>query len=217
MAKTRTASRPGGQALPPVALIGFGRRLGAALIDAFLVAIFTGIFLMLVALIGAIIRMFRPDRPSPFGPLLLGLLVVLSVLYYVISWARSGQTIGMSLIGLKVITKDGSALGWGKAILRYLGYIVSGLALSIGFLWIVFDGKRQGWHDKIAGTYVINEEDSYLIPKGAALVPETKGTAWGWVLVWLAFLIFIPGALLGGLLLLGPTVDKMLMGLFGRG
>jgi uncharacterized RDD family membrane protein YckC len=216
MAKTRTGSRPGGQGLPSVALIGFGRRLGAALIDGGLVLMLTGIVLMVVALIGAIIRMFHPDSRSPFGPLLFGLLLVLSVLYYVIAWARSGQTVGMSLIGLKVVTKDGSPLGFGSAILRYIGYIVSGLALSIGFLWIVFDGKRQGWHDKMAGTYVIREEDSYLLPKGAPLVPETKGTTWAWILVWLAFLIFLPGALLGGLFLLGPTADKMLMGLISR-
>ena len=216
MAKARMGSRPGAQALQPVALIGFGRRLGAALLDAFLVAIFTGIIVMIVAMIGTMIRMFRPSGPSPFGPLLIGLLLVLSILYYVVAWARSGQTIGMSLIGLKVTTKDGSPLGWGKAILRYIGYLISGLALSIGFLWIVFDGKRQGWHDKIAGTYVINEEDSYLLPKGAPLVPEKKGTAWGWVLLWLAFLIFVPGMLLSGLLLLGPTVDRMLMELVAR-
>jgi uncharacterized RDD family membrane protein YckC len=216
VAKTRTASRSAGQALPPVALIGFGKRLGAALIDGFLVAIFTGIVIMVVALIGAIIGMFHPNGSSPFGPLLFGLLLVLSVLYYVIAWARTGQTVGMSLIGLKVIAKDGSQVGFGKAILRYIGYIVSGLVLSIGFLWIVFDGKRQGWHDKIAGTYVIREEDSYLVPKGASLVPETKGTAWAWVLVWLAFLILLPGALLGSLFVLGPTADKMLMGLLAR-
>jgi uncharacterized RDD family membrane protein YckC len=216
VAKTRTASRSAGQALPPVALIGFGKRLGAALIDGFLVAIFTGIVIMVVALIGAIIGMFHPNGSSPFGPLLFGLLLVLSVLYYVIAWARTGQTVGMSLIGLKVIAKDGSQVGFGKAILRYIGYIVSGLVLSIGFLWIVFDGKRQGWHDKIAGTYVIREEDSYLVPKGASLVPETKGTAWAWVLVWLAFLILLPGALLGSLFVLGPTADKVLMGLLAR-
>ena len=43
----------------------------------------------------------------------------------------------------------------GQAILRYIGYIVSALALSIGFIWIAIDKRRQGWHDKIARTYVI--------------------------------------------------------------
>ena len=41
------------------------------------------------------------------------------------------------------------------ALLRYVGYIVSGIAIGLGFLWIIWDDKKQGWHDKIASTKVI--------------------------------------------------------------
>jgi uncharacterized RDD family membrane protein YckC len=62
----------------------------------------------------------------------------------------------MMLLGLRVAREsDGSAPGLGRSFLRYIGYFVSGLALGIGFLWVAFDSRKQGWHDKIAGTVVI--------------------------------------------------------------
>jgi hypothetical protein len=45
----------------------------------------------------------------------------------------------------------------GIAFLRCVGYLISGPVLCLGFLWIAFDGKKQGWHDKIAATLVIRE------------------------------------------------------------
>jgi len=42
---------------------------------------------------------------------------------------------------------------------RYFGYYVSGLILALGFIWIAFDKRKQGWHDKLAGTLVIREGD----------------------------------------------------------
>jgi uncharacterized RDD family membrane protein YckC len=42
-----------------------------------------------------------------------------------------------------------------KFVARYLGYYVSTLVIGLGFLWIAFDARKQGWHDKIAGTVVI--------------------------------------------------------------
>jgi uncharacterized RDD family membrane protein YckC len=38
---------------------------------------------------------------------------------------------------------------------RYVGYIISTIPLCLGFLWVGFDSKKQGWHDKIAGTVVV--------------------------------------------------------------
>jgi uncharacterized RDD family membrane protein YckC len=58
---------------------------------------------------------------------------------------------------IKVVKTDGSPITVGTAIVRYIGYIVNSLifGLPIGFIWAAFDPQKQGWHDKIAGTYVI--------------------------------------------------------------
>jgi uncharacterized RDD family membrane protein YckC len=54
----------------------------------------------------------------------------------------------------------------GRLFIRYLGYILSALPLGLGFLWIAFDRRKQGWHDKLAGTVVIMQ-DASLAPMEA--------------------------------------------------
>ena len=59
-------------------------------------------------------------------------------------------------IGIKIVKTDGSSVGFGGAFIReIIGKLVSTLIFFLGYIWILFDGKRQGWHDKIAGTYVV--------------------------------------------------------------
>ena len=60
------------------------------------------------------------------------------------------------MMGLKVVrAADGGPVSFGTGIVRLIGYLISGIVLDLGFLWILVDGKRQGWHDKIANTVVI--------------------------------------------------------------
>ena len=66
-----------------------------------------------------------------------------------------GKTPGKMVMGVEIVKTDGSPIGFGRAILRYVGYIISSIILFIGFLMIAFDSKKQGLHDKIAGTCVI--------------------------------------------------------------
>lgn len=80
---------------------------------------------------------------------------LIAAAYYIAFWATTGQTLGHKLLGLRVVRTDGGPVGVGAAIARYLGYILSFAVLCIGFIWIAFDKDQQGWHDKIAGTYVI--------------------------------------------------------------
>lgn len=75
--------------------------------------------------------------------------------YYVYFWSTTGATPGKQAMGLKVISTDGSTPTATKAFIRYVGYIVSAIPIFLGFIWIAFDSQKQGWHDKIAGTYVI--------------------------------------------------------------
>ena len=58
---------------------------------------------------------------------------------------------------IRVVKTDGSPITVGTAIVRYIGMIINSIifGLPIGWLWVVWDPNKQGWHDKIAGTYVI--------------------------------------------------------------
>lgn len=127
-----------------ITVIGFGRRLIATLTDGILLAAFTFIVAFAIGFVGIFIQMFNPYEPLPLSQLIIVCGVILSVIYYVGYWSKSGQTIGNTLFGIKVVSKDGSSLSGGKALLRYFGYIVSAIVLSLGFLWAAFDRKRQG-------------------------------------------------------------------------
>jgi uncharacterized RDD family membrane protein YckC len=52
----------------------------------------------------------------------------------------------------------GNTLSVGQSIGRYLGYYVSMIPLFIGLIWVAFDKRKQGWHDKLAGTVVIRSK-----------------------------------------------------------
>lgn len=68
-----------------------------------------------------------------------------------------GGTPGKLIIGLRIRNEKGGFIGIPMAILRYLGKILSGIILGIGYLMIAFTEKKQGLHDKIAGSFVIKE------------------------------------------------------------
>jgi uncharacterized RDD family membrane protein YckC len=75
--------------------------------------------------------------------------------YFVYFWTL-GSTPGMRLIGIRVADQSTfQSIGLGKAVLRYIGYLISSFCCLIGFIWVAFDGHKQGWHDKIGGTVVI--------------------------------------------------------------
>ena len=82
-------------------------------------------------------------------------LVAVTAGYFVISWSRGGQTIGMRAWRLRVVGADGSPLQWPRALLRFAIALVSLGALGIGFLWCLFDRERRAWHDIGARTAVV--------------------------------------------------------------
>jgi uncharacterized RDD family membrane protein YckC len=81
-----------------------------------------------------------------------------ALFYYISFWAMIGGTPGKLMLGLRVVGQDGGVdgIGWGRAFLRMFGYWLSNLILYLGFIWITIDKDKQGWHDKIAGTYVVH-------------------------------------------------------------
>lgn len=105
------------------------------------------------------------DVATRSSSLLLSLLVIIllfatvQLLYFVIFTVNFGGTIGKLIFGIIVTDENNKLIGFGQAIKReVLGKIISSLVFMLGFLWIGFDKKKQGWHDKISKTYVIHKK-----------------------------------------------------------
>jgi uncharacterized RDD family membrane protein YckC len=81
-------------------------------------------------------------------------LVVLAA-YGAVMWKLRGATIGGIVFDLQVVRHDGREMDWATVIVRALGCFLSLAAAGLGFIWIAFDGGKQAWHDKIAGTVVV--------------------------------------------------------------
>ena len=125
------------------------QRLGAALIDGVIgVLVFVGVLVVGIFSIGAI--------GGDVGRLMI---LIATLVYPVIVLAlvtNRGQSPGKMVINIKIVKTDGTPPGFGSVLVReIIGKFVSGLVIYIGYIWIIFDGKRQGWHDKIASTYVV--------------------------------------------------------------
>ncbi|MBT8219089.1 MAG: RDD family protein [Bacteroidia bacterium] len=84
-------------------------------------------------------------------------------------------TLGKRIMKIKVVHHSGQPLSLIQAVNRNISKILSSIVYSIGFIWILFDKKHQGWHDKIAKTYVVNETYENL-PEMVSK-PETEVTA----------------------------------------
>jgi uncharacterized RDD family membrane protein YckC len=118
---------------------GFWRRFGALIIDAVILLVVE--IVLRVALKGA-------------GQ---ALSVVVSLIYFTLFVGASrGQTPGMSALGIRVISFDGSgSIGYGRAFIRWIGGYVSAVVILLGFFWMLWDKEKQCWHDKFASDVVV--------------------------------------------------------------
>jgi uncharacterized RDD family membrane protein YckC len=118
---------------------GFWRRFGAVIIDAIILGILE---VILIAGLGR------------FGYFLS---IVAAIAYYVVlEGGPTGQTLGKKALGIRVISfESGGQIGYARAFVRYIGRIVSGVVIFLGYLWMLWDRERQCWHDKFAGDLVV--------------------------------------------------------------
>ncbi|MGI8903345.1 MAG: RDD family protein [Solirubrobacteraceae bacterium] len=87
----------------------------------------------------------------------IALSIILDIAYYVsLEGGPSGQTLGKRALGIRVVSFDtGGQLGYPRALIRYIGKIISGLVIFIGYLWMIWDPEKQTWHDKMASSVVV--------------------------------------------------------------
>ncbi len=147
---------------------GFVSRLAAFVLDVMIVTAGSIVFAALVSLIlnffGFSAQGLKADDPTKSLLVVLQFIIVaLSGLavalfipgYFVLFWVLVGATPGKQVLGLKIVRTDRRQLGWGRAIVRYIGYWISAIVFFLGFLWVLVDGRRQAWHDKMADTFVV--------------------------------------------------------------
>ncbi len=142
---------------------GFVSRLLAYGID---IAIITVMVVAFGWLVDTVTRFFPTvvfDPEGTIGFVLAGVVIAVTAgIYYVFFWTLTGQTPGKMLLGLQVVSLDGSNLTFWQAMRRLIGYFLSALALYAGYWWVLIDNRRQGWHDKLAGTVVVYAWDARL-------------------------------------------------------
>lgn len=131
--------------------VGFWARVGASLVDTVLLCVI--LYPVLTAIYG---RGYWTDPSLVHGPVDVLLQWVLPALAIIVFWITRQATPGKMLIHARIVDADsGQPLTRRQAIVRCLGYYVSLLGLGLGFLWVAWDRRKQGWHDKLAGTVVI--------------------------------------------------------------
>lgn len=120
---------------------GFWTRFGAAFIDGIIISI--PYFIVVLATDNAALGNAAN--------------VLTGIVYYTyLEGSAAGQTLGKKALGIRVIDlAGGGPIGPTRAFIRYIGRFVSAIVLLLGYLWMLWDGEKQTWHDKMAGSVVV--------------------------------------------------------------
>jgi len=146
---------------------GFWRRFAATVIDSLFFAALTTLLLYLLYG-GAYFDWLKTSEGlfttyDGWDGFINNLLPLFITLFF---WLKFLGTPGKLLMGCQVLDADTlQPLTVGQALLRYVGYFVSILPLGLGFYWIAWDKRKQGFHDKIAKTVVVHEDESRKLYK----------------------------------------------------
>jgi uncharacterized RDD family membrane protein YckC len=142
---------PAGPA-PGVRYAGFAIRVVAFILDAIVLAVI-GAALGPLAGTGSVVQTGTGVAINYQAG---GFQTLLGLVYFIGFWAWRGQTPGMIPFNLRVVMADtGQKPDIVRALLRYVGLIISFAVILLGVIWVAFDARKQGWHDKIASTVVV--------------------------------------------------------------
>jgi uncharacterized RDD family membrane protein YckC len=136
-------------------------RLIAFIIDALIVTTAIGIIAFVSRFLGDFLHV-QGGTLRLLQLVTVAISVLFQIGYFVGLWQLAGMTIGKHIMGLIVVAEDGGRVTFGKAIRRYVGYYISAI-LMLGYIWILLDPRRQGWHDKFAKTLVLYDWPEQLL------------------------------------------------------
>lgn len=134
---------------------GFLRRLIALAIDLSIIAIFFYSTCVAVDFSQRVAYSFDPSGSIFFIFFSILFSHVMTFTYFVYFTANGGQTPGKMALGIKVVGQMGQEVGLARSLFRTVGYFFSSMFFMAGFLWTLLDNRRQTWHDKLAGTVVL--------------------------------------------------------------
>jgi uncharacterized RDD family membrane protein YckC len=134
--------------------VGFWLRVWASIIDTMLLAAL--LYPLLTLVFGTAYWDSEQLVQSPLDFLLSWVLPAVAV---VVFWITKQATPGKMAIKARIVDANtGENATTGQLIGRYAGYYVATIPLGIGLLWVAFDARKQGWHDKLAGTVVVRSK-----------------------------------------------------------
>jgi len=137
--------------------VSFWPRVVASIIDTILVCVVT---FPLLRLVYGPTYFEQTSKHWIAGPADFLISWIFPAVAVVLFWLHREATPGKMAIGARVVDAEtGRVLSVGQAIGRYLGYFASIIPLFLGVVWVAFDPKRQGWHDKLAGTVVVRAKN----------------------------------------------------------
>ena len=131
--------------------VGFWARVGASLVDTLLIGLL--IWPLLTAYYG---WEYWTDPSADTGVLDLLLSYVLPAVAVLAFWIARQATPGKMLLSARIVDAEtGGKPSNRQLLVRYLGYFVAMIPFFLGILWVGIDARKQGWHDKLAGTVVV--------------------------------------------------------------
>jgi uncharacterized RDD family membrane protein YckC len=121
-----------------------------------------GLFTLGAAALGFAVQLVTGNSFSLGNHQLVSLIAVViwEFIYFAYQWSLSGKTIGMALLGIRVVRTDGTPIGPRQAVIRTVTLPLSFLILGLGFLGILTNRDRHALHDRLAGTAVIYSWDA---------------------------------------------------------
>ena len=138
---------------------GFWVRFGALVIDMVIMMI---LFYTPLSLIYGEEYWYSDKMILGFWDFLLG--YVIPIVLTIVLWLKFQGTPGKMAMKLSIVdARTGKTISFNQAVIRYFAYILSMLPLFLGFIWVGFDKKKQGWHDKIADTVVIKTNEKTVV------------------------------------------------------
>lgn len=136
---------------------GFWRRVAASLIDSILMIIAMALLAIPLSLIGV------PIMDGYTGSF--RVVDLIPAVIVILFWFKLGATPGKQLLDCQIVdARTGHPLTLGQSVLRYLGYILNVFTFFIGFLWIAWSSRKQGFHDYIAKTVVVHKYERLQDP-----------------------------------------------------